>query len=215
MGLFKKEEKKELSELPDLPPLPSLPEFSEQRQAPELRQRNNLPSFPSSPSGDRFSQSAIKTAIAPPPQEEENEGEEDFEEFSMSPPRAQDFQPSKFAPPQSPPQIPAQIISPPRMTLPLIQPRAIPVKEKSDSFTRQSQSESPSAPIFIRIDKFEKAQDNFKAIKSEVHQISQLLAEIKEKRTKEEAELSEWERQVEEIKSKISIIDSELFGKLN
>lgn len=70
-------------------------------------------------------------------------------------------------------------------------------------------------PIFVKIDKFNDALNNFEAIKQKISEIDSLLKKVKETRTKEQEEIDSWEREVEEIMSKVNNIDQKLFNKLD
>ena len=70
-------------------------------------------------------------------------------------------------------------------------------------------------PIFVKIDKFNDALNNFEAIKQKIAEIDSLLKKVKETRTKEQDEIDSWEREVEEIMSKVNNIDQKLFNKLD
>lgn len=69
-------------------------------------------------------------------------------------------------------------------------------------------------PIFVRIDKFELALENIKNIKKKVEEMESLLTNLRQVNAKEDLELSEWEREIHGIKSKIESIDTNLFSKL-
>tara|TARA_Y100000310_G_C20669663_1_gene809542 strand:+ start:667 stop:1218 length:552 start_codon:yes stop_codon:yes gene_type:complete len=69
-------------------------------------------------------------------------------------------------------------------------------------------------PIFVRIDKYQRALSQFQEIKKRITQIDNLLRNIKEMRTKEEAELEQWEQEIQDAKSKLNNIDKTIFNKL-
>ena len=70
-------------------------------------------------------------------------------------------------------------------------------------------------PIFVRIDKFEKAMDSFSDIKSRVKSMGELISEIKEIRQAEDEEFAEWEKGIQLVRSKLDNIDQMLFSKLD
>ncbi|GAI51278.1 unnamed protein product, partial [marine sediment metagenome] len=72
-----------------------------------------------------------------------------------------------------------------------------------------------SEPIFIRLDKFQTAIEIFEEIKTQVQEIDNLLKKTKEIKIKEEQELSDWEREIQIIKSRIDLIDKNIFNKLD
>ena len=72
----------------------------------------------------------------------------------------------------------------------------------------------PDEPVFVRIDKFQTAQRNFENVKRQVKDIEHLLRKVKEKRLKEEAEISSWVENLEKVKSRLSEIDSDIFNRI-
>lgn len=71
-------------------------------------------------------------------------------------------------------------------------------------------------PIYIKIDKFESAQEDFEDIKQRLHDSFELLDKIKSVRGREEEEeLEVWEREVENIKRRLLDIDRNLFSKVD
>lgn len=69
-------------------------------------------------------------------------------------------------------------------------------------------------PIFIRIDKFEESLKIFEETKSQITELGHLLRETKELKTKEDQELSSWETELQELKSRIEKVDDDLFSKI-
>jgi hypothetical protein len=69
-------------------------------------------------------------------------------------------------------------------------------------------------PVFVRIDKYRQALAFFQEIKKKILEIENLLRNIKEIKTREEAELQEWEQEIEEAKAKLDKIDETIFKKL-
>ena len=69
-------------------------------------------------------------------------------------------------------------------------------------------------PIFVKIDKFKEATNNFKAVKDKVNDIDNMLGKLRELKSKEEQELREWEHEIQMIKAKIDNIDNSLFKKV-
>ena len=79
---------------------------------------------------------------------------------------------------------------------------------------RVSLEETKKEPIFVRIDKFQTALKNFEEIGKQLSGIERYLAEIKEIKDKEDAEIIAWARELEEIKVKLAAIDETIFNKL-
>jgi hypothetical protein len=69
-------------------------------------------------------------------------------------------------------------------------------------------------PIYIRLDKFKVAILHFNEIQSKVAEIEELLKKIKEVKQKEDHELAEWAREIENIKLKMESIDRTIFSKI-
>jgi len=69
-------------------------------------------------------------------------------------------------------------------------------------------------PVFVRLDKFEKAIHTFEQAQQKINEIEQTIQEIKKLKEKEEAELEEWESEIQNIKQQIEKIDSEIFSKV-
>ncbi len=98
----------------------------------------------------------------------------------------------------------------------------MPVQMPRPSYQTQGENEEQvqrgskqREPIFVKIDKFNDALNNFEAIKQKISEIDSLLKKVKETRTKEQEEIDSWEREVEEIMSKVNNIDQKLFNKLD
>jgi hypothetical protein len=70
-------------------------------------------------------------------------------------------------------------------------------------------------PVYVRIDKFQEAVRNLEEIKRKLMEIEDYLSKIKEIKTKEEHELGEWEKEILELKSKLELIDSGVFSKVD
>jgi len=87
--------------------------------------------------------------------------------------------------------------------------------EISDIREKPTMSFAPEKePIFVKLDKFQTASENFEKVKEKVDEIEDTLKKIKEIKEKEDAELREWENEIQLIKSRISDIDVSLFKKL-
>lgn len=69
-------------------------------------------------------------------------------------------------------------------------------------------------PIFVKLDRFKDALNNFELIKEKLYEIDELLKKIKETRMREQEELDSWEKEVNGIKNKVAEIDEKLFSKL-
>jgi len=231
MGWFRKKE--EVPEVPASPLLPDLPEQIpvEQRNLPEL------PSFPNSNQSESFNQEMVKSAVSddfsapveemespipslPPegmPLSQEIGGEPVTEEVNpdlqiretLLPPPEQippeqrmaveaDTMPLQET--QNTPLLPALPPKPPR---PLPRPRQI------------SPTEPPQEkPLFVRLDKFKEAQEKFETIRNKMKEIEGTLHQIKEVKSNEEEEIAGWAREIENLKTNLSEIDSNLFSQI-
>lgn len=69
-------------------------------------------------------------------------------------------------------------------------------------------------PIYVRIDKYQESHANFLEIKKKILEIQNVLTDIKELKAKEESELAEWEKEIQETKDKLASIDETIFQKL-
>ena len=197
MGWFKNNDEKEGS----LPELPELPEISKKLEEPPKKEKlPKLPSFPSSSFGDQFSQNAIKHAVS---------GEKEVEEDGEEPEDVSDFLPhlpKRKLPPAK------EILEGMRLERPLIQEIDEPASKKE--IIKKGHRLKKTEPVFIRIDKFEEAMNLFAKSKKEILEIEALLRETKGLKEKEEQELMNWERDVQNIKQQIEKIDDDIFSKI-
>lgn len=71
----------------------------------------------------------------------------------------------------------------------------------------------PNKPIFVRLDKFVEARQSLEKVREKLGEIDDLLKTIKEVKLKEEREITQWEREIEAVKARISSVNSEIFDK--
>jgi hypothetical protein len=69
---------------------------------------------------------------------------------------------------------------------------------------------SESNPVFVRIDKYKDILSIVDVINKKIISVKQLLGELEELRTKEEEEVTTWEKNMEEIARKIESMQEEL-----
>ena len=203
MGLFKNKKEAaggepqlpQLPELPELPPITRLPELPQSRKFEERKKISSIKSLPSF-SGDfgtDFSQEIIKTAASPDTEKRTIEiGDSRAEGLPDNFP-GQDFSP----------------ITEPEISL----PRAPRTNQYQNYPAVQQQRKTE--PIYIRLDKFKSAVQNFEEIRNRITEIEELLKQIRELKFKEDQELREWERELEAIKARIDYIDGNIFSKLD
>jgi len=185
MGLFsKKRDDGEGGALPALPKLPELPNLDNQSN--HLQQ---LPSFPSGMTGDKFSRSAIKDAVSGKKEVDEEKDADDFLDEIRTMPKV----------PQ-PPQTPRT--------------RDIEDSTVPKHFREAAKVVQKAEPVFIRIDKYERALEVFEKSKEKVIEIEKMLKDLKSLKEKESKELEDWENEIETAKTQIERVDKELFSKI-
>lgn len=65
--------------------------------------------------------------------------------------------------------------------------------------------------IFVQIDKYKQAIETLELVKEKLKTSQAILNEINALKKQEEAELLEWQNNIEEIKEKLNIVDNNLF----
>jgi len=235
MGWFtKKKEDEDIPKLPELPELPDLPEsFSSPPELPAeslpdvppglpeietklLREPElELPELPYSEAED-FDREMIKKAINEPV------------EPRISPIHTRLPAPVRVSP-QPPRIMPRTAPTSPRMLSPSISSQRriepdfnfesepsrtleLPPSRMSMASTKMTKK---IEPIFVRLDKFQMTIQTFEEIKAKIEDIEDVLIRTKEIKVKEEQELAEWEREIQVIKSRIELIDRNIFNKLD
>lgn len=186
--------------LPDLPSYPSA--------APSMRDYNKvisgkeeseekihaLPSFPDSPMKRGFAQSAIKEAVKTT----------EVEEKELPPLPDIPGMKEKLLAERESAGLP---IPPPRV------PRVMEISEWKPGKTPVSapQKIMEAKPIFVRLDKFQEAQESLEVVKEKLSDIDGLLRTLREVKMKEDHELSTWEKEIESIKARIAAVTSGIF----
>lgn len=195
------EELPQLPELPDLPQLPELPETDiEQNEIPQLPQMNYNDQIqrdvPQKRVGDFRSLLSNKFA---------HEADEDSDEMQMM------QKPLKSIP---------QIRPLPKLKeieLPKIKEvsREEEIPEIPLEFKEAAKRVKSSEPVFIRIDKFQKALEILEETKDQIIGMRKNLVDIKQIKDEEEAELNLWESEINKLKAKVDKIDTDLFSKVD
>lgn len=172
--------------VPQVPEAPKFPEMS-----PSITEKKDLPelpsikeSLPSPPNQIQPSTSIIPNIPIPGKEEAINAREVPLASESRPEPKI--------------PSPPVKVVEVPKQNPAIVQ--AAPAKTNE--------------PIFIRMDKFESAQEDFESIKEKIEDIEDALKKIKEIKSKENEEISAWASEIENIKSKFSKIDSEIFDQV-
>ncbi len=68
-------------------------------------------------------------------------------------------------------------------------------------------------PIFVRIDKFQLARNSLETVKIKLSEIEELLKTIRDVKAKEDAELSSWESEMENVKSRVQTVLNDIFER--
>ena len=85
-------------------------------------------------------------------------------------------------------------------------------KGSEESFIPNEKIKNPEQ-IFVKLEKFESAIEEFSRIKNKLIDMESMLRKIRDIKLKEEKELSEWENEIESIKSRLEKIDREIFER--
>ena len=104
---------------------------------------------------------------------------------------------------------------------PVAHPKPLPIElHETPSLippTPATHTESPNKhphhnkPIFVKIDKFRSARESLEIVKEKLTEIDELLKMIREVKLKEDRELSAWEKEMENIKSRINDVAVDIF----
>lgn len=200
MGWFTKEEK-----VPDIPPAPQLPDLPEEGERSRERKGIELPSLPHTAFIEKMNDDFVKSAV------NDSEDSEEKEEIMEELPR--DFHLKEEYKSKIP-------ILPNKERQDLIKKVSKPEKNLARRTLEIHPSMHPEhkiqqiEPIFVRIDKFQKAQKNFNEIKKSIKEIESVLKKIDENRQKEDEEIRAWSENIEKIKARLSEVDSEIFNQV-
>lgn len=202
--VFNKKNKE--STLPDLPGHPLWNSLPSMQNSPKIKDNldegpNKLPTLPDSAMNAGFSQTAIKDAMTnEPEQSPKNNGgftgtiappeetPQDNEKFKLK--EMEEWSP----PPQSMTPIP-------------------PFEEQTPPLNIPPKIAAESKPIFVRLDKFNATRTSLEKIESSLAEIEELLKGIKDVKHQEEQELSSWEKEMENIKARLSNVLTDIFDR--
>lgn len=67
-------------------------------------------------------------------------------------------------------------------------------------------------PVFIKIEEYKEVIEIMKVIKDKIEEAKKIVYKINELKNKEDAELADWNTNINEIEKKIDEIDSSMFG---
>jgi len=230
MSWFKK--KKEDEDIPKLPELPELPDLPESLSSPPELPTEALPDVPpglpeieTKPLIKSKTEPELPEELPQLPYDEAESFDREAIKQAINEPRI------PFTPPKLP--TPARV-SPSRM-MPVSSRTLKPsmsterrIEPEFDLESRRTLELPPSRmslastkmtkkiePVFVRLDKFQMTIQTFEEIKAKIEEIEDVLRKTSEIKVKEEQELSEWEREIQVIKSRIELIDRNVFNKLD
>ena len=191
--MFGIKKKGSAGELPDFPSMggPSMRDYQRTMLPPIESEQNEevhgLPSFPDSLMNKGFSQSMIKSAVEDSDKDlpELPEWKEESERPQMKSVKTVELE-------EWSPKTPKK-----QMNEDLIIPRSTSMNEKR--------------PLFVKLEKFKEARDSLVKISEKLGQMDELLKMIKDLKSKEDEEISSWEKDIENIKMRISFVNKEIF----
>lgn len=195
--LGNKKQIKEEGGLPDLPELNSnmspLESYPNRDNYPQ-QDIHELPSFPDSPMQKGFSQTAIKDAVANEKVEDYNSDLPEFEETLPLPNNHDEDSTRGYNLNEMDEWTPSQTKnSPPSMEFP---------KKLSNV-----------KAVYVKIDKFREARESLDKISGSLVEIEDLLKQVRDVKAKEDRELSSWEKDLENIKTRINSINTNIFER--
>jgi hypothetical protein len=224
MGLFKKND-----DIPEIPDAPTLPEVNLNN----LKNNNsvisappvNLPT-PSGDSRDSTNREIIKSAI-----EDSSEKKGDSGVSLTAPPNFQESIEIKQPPKREASKTMADLPLPPKKdilpnlpqysktntsTIPEIPKEEPRVQEeiKAEPVRDLTVKKDFNETIFVRIDKFNSAKKDVDEIERDLRQIQEVVEKIMDVKTKEDEEISELNKNIEEIKLRLGRIDNEIFNRI-
>ena len=202
MALFHK--KDDIPKIPSAPTLPKLPEIKIEEET--KKNLPELPSFPANFKNENFNQEMVKSAVTDMPSPGENEVHVEVPKnihVIEEPEREQIISPR--------PSMESSISELPKK--PIVTEISEEMSESVSSAPRTSITKEIE-PIFVRIDKFQKAQEDFKQIKDKVKEVELVLKKIKDVKLKEEVELKGWTEDIEKIKSRLVEVDTDIFNQI-
>ena len=187
-------------ELPNLPlsSSPSIRDYQRTMLPPidshENQEINGLPSFPDSLMNKGFSQSMIKSAV-----EDEDKDLPELPEWNQEPLQTKPIRTVELDEwtPKSNPK--SQMYSNKNSATENL--RMAPISPQIND----------KRPIFVKLDKFKEARDSLVKISEKLDQMDELLRMVKDLKSKEDEEISSWEKDIESIKSRILFINKEIF----
>lgn len=86
-------------------------------------------------------------------------------------------------------------------------------QERTQRTPTSISSKRDNKPIFVRIDKFQLARNSLEAVKGKLGEIEELLKTIRDVKAKEDAELSSWESEMENVKARVQNVLNDIFER--
>ena len=218
MSIFKKKATSE--EIPEIPPIPALPSFNVSTS----RVPADLPEV----RGDSNNQEAIKKALDSSEKISGDSGavSSPSESLPILPVSSQKIPllPSAPVPQKILPEVPkyemkqqvsTSLPEPPVKQVPLTnpfvqQPEPVAESVQEEKFVKKDATES----IFVRIDKFNSAKKDVEEIGRDLKQITHVLDKINEVKLKEDEEITEINKTLEEIKNRVNRIELDVFNRI-
>ena len=202
--MFGIKKKNSAGELPDFPSnsAPSMRDYQRTTlppiEASQDEEIHGLPSFPDSLMKKGFSQTMIKSAV-----EDEDKSLPELPEWNQENERLQMSRPVRTVEldewtPKASPQTPQRK----QMQAPVSEDLRRPPASNQTNDKRQ---------IFVKLERFKEARDSLVKISEKLNQMDELLKMIKDLKSKEDEEISNWEKDIENIKSRISSVNREIF----
>jgi soluble cytochrome b562 len=190
--------KKKNRGLPDLP----APEIKNS-EIDKKEEISSLPSFPDAPSKKGFSQSIIKDAVEP-------------EENSHFPiPKNKKSLTKEISDQEELPEIPGTEKEGKTFKSHLAPEKKFSSREvtewKPPKTTDSERKIIEKGPVFVKLDKFNEAKDSLDEMKFKLDEIDELLRNLKEVKSKEEKELADWEKEMDELKARLSSLTKNVF----
>jgi len=196
-------------ELPNLPP-PRTPisqeDFSDHDTVDD--EISSLPSFPNSPNHNMFSQAAIKAAVSTEEKEENIFEEHHEEERNIGTVEMEEWTPSVSS---GHAETPTRILP----TLEHLPDRrgSLGMPHFKERIMEIPNNATTSNDVFVKIDKFHSAKKTLVEIQEKLENIDDMIKKIRETKIREEQELSSWESDLTNIKSRIKDVSENIFEK--
>lgn len=222
MSLFKKKSDSEIPEIPQAPTLPPLDINIEPK-----KQATDLPTMPGD-ARDSINRDVIKSAIEDSSEKIGGDGVENNPSFIINEPLPIVRQDTIPIPPKQTRQLPEpprydkqsfapSLPMPPQKEKPL-ELSFVPKKEVQEAelpaLEEKTVKKDANESIFVRIDKFHSAKHDIEEIGRDIKQINGIIEKITDIKMREDEEVLEINKMIEEIKERLGKIDAEIFNRV-